>query len=78
MSRIIRTLAVSGAAAAALLGTATVASADDSADVPASVQAAADHAAGTPVSLPDGRVIHVTGLDSVSYRADAAHRTAVV
>jgi hypothetical protein len=77
MSRIVRTLAVSGAAAAALLGAASVAAAD-STDTTVSITAAADRAAGAPVSLPDGRTLHVRGLDSVSYRADAAHHSAVV
>ncbi|MFE7268513.1 hypothetical protein ACFU9B_42190 [Streptomyces sp. NPDC057592] len=77
MSRIIRTLAVSGAAAAALMGSASVAAAD-SPDTTTAIEAAADHAAGAPVSLPDGRTLHVRGLDSVSYRADASHHTAVV
>ncbi|MGW1845754.1 hypothetical protein [Streptomyces sp. NPDC001966] len=76
MSRIIRTLAVSGAAAAALMGSASVAAAD-SPDTVTAIEAAADHAAGAPVSLPDGRTLHVRGLDSVSYRADASHHTAV-
>ncbi|MFI6653836.1 hypothetical protein ACIBI8_40475 [Streptomyces sp. NPDC050529] len=78
MSRIVRTLAVSGAAAAALLGTASVAAADSPDTTTASIEAAADRAAGAPVSLPDGRTLHVRGLDSVSYRADASHYTAVV
>lgn len=77
MSRIVRTLAVSGAAAAALMGAASVATAD-SPDTTTTIEAAADRAAGAPVSLPDGRTLHVRGLDSVSYRADASHRTAVV
>ncbi|MFI6960976.1 hypothetical protein [Streptomyces sp. NPDC050255] len=78
MSRIVRTLAVSGAAAAALLGTASVAAADSPDTTTATIEAAADRAAGAPVSLPDGRTLHVRGLDSVSYRADASHHTAVV
>ncbi|MFD8851839.1 hypothetical protein [Streptomyces sp. NPDC059604] len=77
MSRIIRTLAVSGAAAAALLGTASTAAADSPESAAAVVEAAADRAAGAPVTLPSGKVLHVRGLDSVSYRADASHRTAV-
>ncbi|MDV9195529.1 hypothetical protein [Streptomyces sp. Wh19] len=78
MSRIVRALAVSGAAAAALLGTASVAAADSPDTTTATIEAAADRAAGAPVSLPGGRTLHVRGLDSVSYRADASHHTAVV
>ncbi|MER5820495.1 hypothetical protein [Streptomyces californicus] len=78
MSRIVRALAVSGAAAAALMGTATAATADSTEAAVATVEAAAHRAASAPVSLPDGRVLHVRGLDTVSYRADAAHHSAVV
>lgn len=78
MPRIIRAVAVSAAAAAAVLGTATLASAATPEEASATVQAAVDRAAGAPVSLPDGRTLHVRGLDGASYRADAAHRTAVV
>ncbi|MFD7868477.1 hypothetical protein [Streptomyces sp. NPDC059783] len=78
MSRIVRTLAVSGAAAAALLGTASVAAADSSGPSAVSVEATVERVAGAPVSLPDGRTVHVRGMDSVSYRADESHRTAVV
>ncbi|MBK3582584.1 hypothetical protein JHN49_02225 [Streptomyces sp. MBT57] len=78
MSRIVRTLAVSGAAAAALMGTAATATADSPEAAVATVQAAADRAVSAPVSLPDGRVLHVRGLDAVSYRADASHHSAVV
>ncbi|MFE7427820.1 hypothetical protein [Streptomyces sp. NPDC057545] len=78
MSRIIRTIAVSGAAAAAVLGSAAVAAADTPEAVTAGIERAVNRAAGAPVSLPDGRTLHIRGLDSVSYRADAAHHTAVV
>ncbi|MFJ7497847.1 hypothetical protein ACIQZB_43545 [Streptomyces sp. NPDC097727] len=78
MSRIIRTLAVSGAAAAALMGAGSAATADSPEAVTVAIEEAADRAAGAPVSLPDGRTLHVRGLDSVSYRADASHHTAVV
>jgi len=78
MSRIIRTLAVSGAAAAALMGAASAATADSPEAATAAIEEATDRAAGAPVSLPDGRTLHVRGLDSVSYRADASHHTAVV
>lgn len=78
MPRIIRTLALSGVAAVAVLGTAATASADTPEEASAVVQAAVDRAVGVPVSLPDGRVLHVRGLDSVTYRADADHRTTVV
>ncbi|MDX2733571.1 hypothetical protein [Streptomyces sp. PA03-2a] len=78
MSRIIRTLAVSGAAAAALMGGASTATADSPEAAVTAVQSTVDRVAGTPVALPDGRTLHVRGLDSVSYRADDSHHTAVV
>lgn len=79
MNESFRRIAVSGSAAAALLGgvaTLTVASAE-----PASateVQAAVDRATGAKVTLPDGRTMHVPGLDAAAYRADAGHYTAAV
>ncbi|MFJ5547017.1 hypothetical protein [Streptomyces sp. NPDC093225] len=78
MARIIRTLAVSGAAAAAILSAAPLAAADTPEQATAIVEAAVDRAAGAPVSLPSGRTVAVRGLDSVSYHADAAHHGAVV
>ncbi|MFB6955356.1 hypothetical protein ACFCXP_37565 [Streptomyces niveus] len=79
MSRIVRTLAVSGAAAAAVVASASAASAAATPEAAtAVVQSAATSAAGAPVTLPSGKTIRVSGLDSVSYRADAGHRTAVV
>ncbi|MET9484751.1 hypothetical protein [Streptomyces sp. NPDC006638] len=78
MSRVIRTLALSGAAAVAVLATAGSATADSPESATAVVQAAAESAAGAPVTFPSGKVLRVTGMDSVSYRADAAHRTTVV
>ncbi|MEV6726872.1 hypothetical protein AB0M94_38880 [Streptomyces xanthochromogenes] len=78
MPSIIRTVAVSAAAAAAVLGTANLASAATPEEATATVEAAVNRAAGAPVSLPDGRTLHVRGLDSASYRADSAHRRALV
>ncbi|MET9376266.1 hypothetical protein ABZX98_19270 [Streptomyces sp. NPDC002992] len=77
MPRIIRSLALTGAAAVAVLGTATTATADTPEQATAIVDEAVNHAAGAPVSLPDGRTLHVRGLEAASYRADAAHTTAV-
>ncbi|MEU6170180.1 hypothetical protein [Streptomyces tanashiensis] len=77
MPRVIRTLALTGAAAVALLSTATTATADTPEQATAIVDQAVARATGAPVSLPDGRTMTVTGLDSVSYRADAAHKATV-
>lgn len=79
MNESFRRIAVSGSAAVALLGgvaTLTVTSAE-----PASateIQAAVDRATGAPVTLPDGRTMHVPGLNAAAYRADAGHYTATV
>ncbi|MFE2045927.1 hypothetical protein ACFXAZ_34410 [Streptomyces sp. NPDC059477] len=73
MSRIIRTFAVTGAAAAALLGTAGTVHAATTEEATATVEAAVDRAAGAPVTLPSGKTLHVRGLDTVAYRADDVH-----
>jgi hypothetical protein len=78
MSRIVRTIALSGAAAAAVLATAATATADTPEAATVAVHEAVANATGAPVTLPSGKAIRVAGMDSVSYRADAAHRTAVV
>ncbi|MEW5529434.1 MULTISPECIES: hypothetical protein [Streptomyces] len=78
MSRIIRTLAVSGAAAAAILATAPVASAEAPEQQATVVQAAVDKAIGAPVTLPSGKTMSVRGLDSAAYRAESAHHQAVI
>jgi hypothetical protein len=76
--RIVRTIALSGVAAAAVLGTATTSSAATPETVHTVVEAAVDRAAGAPVTLPSGTRIHVTGMESAAYRATDVHRTAVV
>lgn len=80
--RIIRTLALSGAAAAALLASpALMNSAAAAEDEHGAVRVAdqeATRATGAPVNLPSGRTIRVPGLDTVGYRAEGAHHDAVV
>ncbi|MEU8977628.1 hypothetical protein [Streptomyces sp. NPDC048309] len=78
MARIIRTLALTGAAAAALLGTAGIVHADTPEKATATVETAVDQAIGAPVSLPSGKTIHVRGLDTAAYRTDASHHNTVV
>ncbi|AVZ74011.1 hypothetical protein SLUN_19440 [Streptomyces lunaelactis] len=78
MLRIVRTIALSGAAAAAVLGTAATATAATPQTTTTAIETAVDRAAGTPVALPSGKTLHVRGLDSLAYRADSSHRTAVV
>ncbi|MFE0654078.1 hypothetical protein ACFVZH_36590 [Streptomyces sp. NPDC059534] len=77
MPRITRSLALTAAAAIAVLSTANTATAATPEQATAIVDQAVTRATGTPVSLPDGRTLTVTGLDSASYRADAAHTATV-
>ncbi|WP_262062626.1 hypothetical protein [Streptomyces sp. STR69] len=78
MARIIRTLALSGAAATALLGTAGTVHAAAPEQATVAVEAAVDRAAGAPVTLPSGKTVHVCGFDTAAYRTDASHHATVV
>lgn len=79
MNESFRRIAVSGSAAVALLGgVATLAVVTAEPASAAEVQAAVARATGAKVTLPDGRTVHVPGLDAAAYRADAGHYTAAV
>ncbi|HTE56999.1 MAG TPA: hypothetical protein VK698_39370 [Kofleriaceae bacterium] len=79
MNTTIRRIAVSGSAAVALLGGAAAINMSAAPDASATeISTAIDQATGAPVNLPDGRVMHIRGLDTAGYQADAAHHTAVV
>lgn len=79
MNETIRRIAVSGSAAVALLGGATaLATVTAEPASAADMQTAINHATGAKVTLPDGRTIHVPGLDNASYRSDDSHYTAAV
>lgn len=79
MNATIRRIAVSGSAAVALLGGATAITLADTGTASATeIQDAVDRATGAPVKMPDGRTVHIRGLDSAAYRADAGHHTAAV
>ncbi|KPI12050.1 hypothetical protein OK074_2671 [Actinobacteria bacterium OK074] len=78
MAHIIRSIALTGAAAAALLGSAGTVHADTPDEATVAVQAAVDRAAGTPVALPSGRTLHIRGLDTAAHRATPDHHTTVV
>lgn len=76
--RIVQRIALSGSAAIALLGgAAALGTVTAEPAQAAEIQAAVDHAAGATVTLPDGRTMHIRGLENVSYRADAGQRTTV-
>lgn len=79
MNAVIRRIAVSGSAAVALLGGAATLTVADSEPASATeIQARIDRATGAPVTLPDGRVMHVPGLDTAGRTATAEQHTAVV
>ncbi|WP_329390192.1 hypothetical protein [Streptomyces sp. NBC_01716] len=78
MSRIVRTIALSGAAAAALFASAGTASATTPETATVAVESAVTEAAGTPVTMPSGKTIRITGMDSAGYQANDSHRAAVV
>lgn len=79
MNETFRRIAVSGSAAVALLGGATaLATVTAEPASAADMQTAINRATGAPVTLPDGRTMHVPGLDNVSYQADDSHYTAAV
>lgn len=79
MNATIRRIAVSGSAAVALLGgAAAITAATAPTASAAEIQAAVDRATGAPVNMPDGRVVHIRGLDAVAYRASTSHHTAAV
>lgn len=78
MNATIRRIAVSGSAAVALLGgAATITLADSGTAAAAEIQAAVDRATGAPVKMPDGRTIHVRGLDNASYKATSEHTATI-
>jgi len=79
MNESFRRIAVSGSAAVALLGgVATLAVANAEPASATEIQSAVDRATGAAVKLPDGRTLHVPGMDAAAYRVDAGHYTAAV
>jgi hypothetical protein len=79
MNNTIRRIAVSGSAAVALLGGAaaiTAASAPTASAV--EIQAHIDRATGAPVNMPDGRIVHVRGMDAAAYTATPEHTSTIV
>lgn len=79
MNTTLRRIAVSGSAAVALLGGAaaiTTATADTASAT--EIQAHVARATGATVTMPDGRTVHIRGLENAAYRATAGHHTAVV
>ncbi|MFE4671093.1 hypothetical protein [Streptomyces sp. NPDC056723] len=79
MNSIVRRIAVSGSAAVALLGgAAAITTATAPTASAAEIQTHIDRATGAPVNLPDGRTIHVRGMDAAGYTASPAQHRVVL
>ncbi|MFJ7963159.1 hypothetical protein [Streptomyces sp. NPDC096324] len=79
MNATIRRIAVSGSAAVALLGgAAAITAATANTASAAEIQVHVDRATGAPVKLPDGRVVHIRGLDTAGYKATPEHTSTIV
>jgi hypothetical protein len=79
MNTIIRRIAVSGSAAVALLGgAAAITTATAPTASAAEMQTAITRATGAPVNMPDGRTLHIRGLDAAGYTATAEQHTVVL
>ena len=73
MSISFRQIAVSGSAAVALLGGAATITLLDSPTASAAPQTVAHTAATTPVNLPGGRTVRITGMGGYGHHATEAH-----
>lgn len=79
MNQTIRRIAVSGSAAVALLGgAAAITTATAPSASAAEMQTVINRATGAPVNMPDGRVVHVRGMDAAAYKASPDHTATVV
>jgi hypothetical protein len=79
MNQTIRRIAVSGSAAVALLGgaAAITTTAAPSASA-AEMQTVINRATGAPVNMPDGRVVHVRGMDAAAYTASPEQHSVII
>jgi hypothetical protein len=79
MNPTVRHIAVSGSALVALLGgAAAITAASAPTASAAEMQTAIDRATGAPVNMPDGRVVHIRGLDTAGYKASPEHTSTIV
>lgn len=79
MNQTIRRIAVSGSAAAALLGgAAAIGTATAPTASAADMDTAITRATGAQVKLPDGRITYVRGMDAASYRATPEQHTVIL
>jgi ABC-type transport system substrate-binding protein len=79
MNQTIRRIAVSGSAAVALLGgAAAITTASAPSASAAEMQTVINRATGAPVNMPDGRVVHVRGMDAAAYKASPEQHSVIV
>jgi hypothetical protein len=79
MNQTIRRIAVSGSAAVALLGgAAAITTATAPSAAAAEMQTVINRATGAPVNMPDGRVVHVRGLDAAAYTASPEQHSVII
>lgn len=79
MNATLRRIAVSGSAAVALLGgAAAITTATAPSASAAEMQTVINRATGAPVNMPDGRVVHVRGMDAAAYKASPEHTSTIV
>jgi hypothetical protein len=79
MNQTIRRIAVSGSAAVALLGgAAAITTATAPTASAADMQTVITRATGAPVNMPDGRVVHVRGMDAAAYKASPEQHSVII
>jgi hypothetical protein len=79
MNQTIRRIVVSGSAAVALLGgAAAITTATAPSASAADMQTVITRATGAPVNMPDGRVVHVRGMDAAAYKASPEQHSVIV
>jgi hypothetical protein len=79
MNQTIRRIAVSGSAAVALLGgAAAITTATAPSASAAEMQTVINRATGASVNLPDGRIVHVRGMDAAAYTASPEQHSVIV
>jgi hypothetical protein len=79
MNQTIRRIAVSGSAAVALLGgAAAITTATAPSASAADMQTVITRATGAAVNLPDGRVVHVRGMEAAAYTASPEQHSVIV
>jgi hypothetical protein len=79
MNQTIRRIAVSGSAAVALLGgAAAITTATAPSASAAEMQTVINRATGAPVNMPDGRVVHVRGMDAAAYTASPEQHSVII